>query len=51
MLPNGDHYNFLAPDLRFGVIGNCVEQTICVFGQPLLDLLVGDPPRVFDRPT
>jgi hypothetical protein len=51
VLPNGDHYNFLAPDLRFGVIGNCVEQTICVFGQPLLDLLAGDPPQVFDRPT
>lgn len=51
VLPNGDHYIFLAPDLRFGLIGNCVEQTICVFGQPLLDLLAGDPPRVFDRPT
>jgi hypothetical protein len=51
VLPNGDHYIFLAPDLRFGTIGNCVAQTICVFGQQLLNLLSDDPPRVFDRPT
>lgn len=51
VLPNGDHYIFLAPDLRFGLIGNCVEQTVCVFGRQLLDLLADDLPRVFDRPT
>src|SRR5262249_38612630 len=51
VLPNGDHYVFLAPDLRFGIDASCVEQTICVFGRPLLDALMADPPLLFDRPT
>jgi hypothetical protein len=51
VLPNGDHYIFLAPDFRFGVIGDCVEQTICVYGQPLLDALATDAPLVFRKPA
>lgn len=39
MLPNGDHYIFLAPDFRFGLIGDCVEQTVCAFVRQLLDAL------------
>jgi hypothetical protein len=51
VLPNGDHYIFLAPDLRFGLIGNCVEQTICVFGRELLEALADDPPLLFRKPA
>lgn len=51
VLPNGDHYLFLAQDFRFGLIGNCVDRTICVFGQPLLDTLAENPPAVFRKPT
>lgn len=49
VLPNGDHYIFLAPDFRFGLIGDCVEQTICVFGQPLLDAFAKDSPLAFRK--
>ena len=49
VLPNGDHHVFLAPDFCFGLIGDCVEQTICVFGQPLLDAFAKDAPLVFRK--
>ncbi|MBA4192696.1 MAG: hypothetical protein C0467_32415, partial [Planctomycetaceae bacterium] len=31
---------FVAPDLTFGLVGNPIEQTVCVFGQPLLDAVM-----------
>lgn len=49
IVPNGDHYVFLASDFRFGVIGDCVEQTICVFGQPLLNAFAKDTPLVLRK--
>lgn len=51
VLPNGDHYIFLAEDLRFGIIGNCVDRTMCVFGQELLDSFSAIPPVMFSKPT
>ena len=35
--PDGDYFIFLADDFRFGLFGHPWEQTICIFGQPLLD--------------
>jgi Protein of unknown function (DUF2716) len=35
--PDGDYYIFLAADLSFGTFGHPWEQTICIFGQALLD--------------
>lgn len=51
VLPNGDHYIFLAQDFRFGILGNCVEMTMCVFGQELLDAFATDAPLIFKKPT
>jgi Protein of unknown function (DUF2716) len=51
VLPNGDHYLFLAQDYRFGIIGNCVDMTVCVFGQELLDAFAVAPPLIFNKPT
>jgi hypothetical protein len=50
-LPNGDHHLFLAQDFRFGIIGNCVDRTICVFGQELLDAFAAEPPSIYNKPS
>ncbi|MGI8689898.1 MAG: DUF2716 domain-containing protein [Thermomicrobiales bacterium] len=50
VLPNGDYYIFLAEDLSFGIFGHPWEQTICVFGAPLIRAITSDPPVLFDRP-
>ena len=39
------------PGFRFGLIGNCVDRTICVFGPPLIDALLENPPEMFRRPA
>ena len=49
VLPNGDYYIFLDPELEFGVFGHPWEQTMCVLGTKLIDALAIDPPRLFDR--
>ncbi|MBL8793911.1 MAG: DUF2716 domain-containing protein [Planctomycetia bacterium] len=46
VLPNGDHYVFLARDLRFGFIGH-MDASVCVFGAPLLAELAADLPVAF----
>jgi hypothetical protein len=51
VLPNGDHYLFLAQDFKFGIIGNCVDMTICVFGPELQEAFAADPPLIFNKPT
>jgi hypothetical protein len=51
VLPNGDHYIFLAQDYRFGIIGNCVQMTVCVFGRELLAAFHGMPHLIFMKPT
>lgn len=38
--PNGDYYAFLSLDMTFGTFGHPWEQTLCVFGEPLLAALV-----------
>jgi hypothetical protein len=45
ILPNGDYYIFLAEDFRFGIFGHPWEQTICIFGQELLDAFATAPPK------
>ena len=37
VFPDGDYSIFLATDLRLGTFGHPWEETLCVFGQPLLD--------------
>jgi Protein of unknown function (DUF2716) len=49
-LPNGDYYIFLGGDLSFGVFGHPWEQTMCVFGKPLLTAFGNDLPLLFNRP-
>ncbi len=51
ILPNGDHYIFVTKDFRLGIVGNCVDQTICVFGKPLLDAFASRKPLIFKRLT
>lgn len=48
-IPNGDYSIFLAPELGWGWFGHPWEQTICVFGAPLLAALVEAPPVLFTR--
>ncbi len=47
VLPDGDYYIFLSPDFRFGTFGHPWEETICVFGQELLDAFAQHPPQLF----
>jgi hypothetical protein len=49
-LPNGDYYIFIGTELTFGVLGHPWEQTMCVFGLPLLVAFQQDLPALFDRP-
>lgn len=51
VLPDGDHYIFLAQDHRFGIVGNCVDMTVCVFGQGLLAAFDASRPEAFSWPT
>lgn len=44
--PNGD-YIFLAEDASFGIFGHPWEETMCVWGQPLLDAFALDMPLLF----
>jgi hypothetical protein len=37
--PNGDYYAFLTEDFTVGTFGHPWEQTLCVFGAPLLESL------------
>ena len=48
-LPNGDYYIFLAEDFSFGWFGHPWEQTICVFGKPLLQALNQFQPKIFTK--
>jgi hypothetical protein len=37
--PDGDYFIYLAEDFRFGTFGHPWEQSLCVFGSDLLDLV------------
>ena len=39
IFPDGDYYIFLAQDFSYGTFGHPLEQTLCVFGQQLIDAL------------
>jgi Uma2 family endonuclease len=47
---DGEYHIFLATDFSFGLFGHPWEETICVFGQPLLDALEENKPLLFDYP-
>jgi hypothetical protein len=40
VFPNGDYYIFLTEDMNVGTFGHPWEQTLCVFGEPLVSSLV-----------
>lgn len=50
ILPNGDYYLFLDPDLEFGILGHPWEQTICLFGSEFLNAVSRNLPELFDKP-
>lgn len=45
VLPDGDHSIFLAEDYAFGLLGHMWEETITVFGAPLLAAFERQRPR------
>ena len=49
VFPDGDYAITLAHDLSWGSLGHPWEGTICVFGQPLLDVIEANPPRLFHQ--
>ena len=48
-LPDGDYHTFVADDFRFGVYGHPWEETMCVFGEALLEALAVEPPQLFSQ--
>jgi hypothetical protein len=40
VFPNGDYHGFVSEDFTIGTFGHPWEETLCVFGQPLIDVLV-----------
>jgi hypothetical protein len=48
-LPNGDYYIFLTREMDLGVFGHPWEQTMCVFGQRLVEAFASDPPELFTK--
>ncbi|MBW3623970.1 MAG: DUF2716 domain-containing protein [Armatimonadetes bacterium] len=51
VLPNGDYYIFLSPDMKLGLFGHPWEQTLCIFGKPLLEAYERGIPLLFDSPV
>jgi hypothetical protein len=49
VLPNGDYYIFLAEDFSFGIFGHPWEQTMCIFGQSLLNAFSQHTPALFSH--
>jgi hypothetical protein len=47
--PDGDYHIFLSQHLDFGWFGHPWEQSICVFGSPLLRVLEANPPELFTK--
>jgi len=48
--PNGDYYIFLTSDFRIGTFGHPWEETLCIFGQPLLNALDQNMPTYLKQP-
>lgn len=49
-LPDGENCLFVERSLKFGWLGHPWEQTICIFGEPLLAALKNHRPKVFRNP-
>ncbi|SMX28161.1 hypothetical protein TRP8649_02276 [Pelagimonas phthalicica] len=49
-LPDGDYHLFLSQSFSFGWLGHPWEQTVCIFGEPLLAALKRHRPKVFRHP-
>ena len=49
VVPDGDYSIFLADDFSYGTFGHPWEQSICVFGQPLIDVVEHERPRLLGR--
>jgi hypothetical protein len=47
--PNGDYYIFLSEDFSFCWFGHPWEQTICICGERLIDIITHSPPRLFKK--
>jgi hypothetical protein len=48
VLPDGDYYFFIAEDFTFGSIGHPWEQSISIYGAPLIDAVNYDKPLLFE---
>ena len=49
VVPDGDYHIFLADDFSYGTFGHPWEQTICVFGQPLIEVVERERPKLLGR--
>jgi Protein of unknown function (DUF2716) len=49
ILPNGDYYIFLEENFKFGTFGHPWEDTLCVWGTELVDLVQSDPPELLSE--
>src|SRR5262245_37097718 len=50
MLPDGDSYNYIAPDFRFGILTDWDQNwSVSLFGAELLTALEANPPELFLR--
>lgn len=49
ILPNGDYYIFLAQELSWGIFGHPWEQTMCLFGAPMLATLEKNRPQLLTK--
>ncbi len=47
IIPNGDCIIYIAQDFSFGALGNCWENSICVFGEKFLNILLKNKPQLF----
>lgn len=48
--PDGDYFIFLSEDFRFGSFGHPWEESICLFGEELLDAASAEVDRVLGPP-
>ncbi|MEU3605682.1 DUF2716 domain-containing protein [Streptomyces sp. NPDC035033] len=48
--PDGDYFVFLAEDFRFGSFGHPWEESLCLFGEELLDVTAAEVDKVLGPP-
>ena len=47
--PDGDYYIFITKDMKSGVFGHPLEQSICVFGEKMVKIILSNKPQLFKR--